>query len=142
MIFAVSMPHSPVGSFVSNSVLEKVRQELLTPYGLRSLSPKNTDYKGKYAGNQVDRDLAYHQGTVWPWLLGAFADAFLKLHGATGKAFIESIYRNFEQEMFQNGIGTVSEVYDGDPPHEDGGAFSQAWNVAELLRIKWMLDNI
>ena len=142
MIFALSMPHSPVGSFVSNSVLEKVTQELLTPYGLRSLSPKNLNYKGKYSGNQVDRDRAYHQGTVWPWLLGAFADAFLKLHGATGKAFIESIYLNFEKEMFKNGIGTVSEVYNGDPPHTASGAFSQAWNVAELLRIKWMIDNI
>jgi len=142
MIFAVSMPYSPVGSFISNGVLQKVRQELLTPYGLRSLSPKNMDYQGKYAGNQVERDLAYHQGTAWPWLLGAFADAFLKLHGATGKAFIESIYNNFEQEMFKNGIGTISEIYDGDPPHHDGGAFSQAWNVAELLRIKWMIDTI
>lgn len=142
MIFAVSMPYSPIGSFISNSVLDKVKKELLTPYGLRSLSPKNLDYKGRYAGNQVERDLAYHQGTVWPWLLGAFADAYLKLHGNSGKAFIETIYQNFEKEMFENGIGTVSEVYDGDPPHTAGGAYSQAWNVAELLRIKWMLKNI
>ena len=141
MLFAVSLPHSPVGRFISNSVLDKVKQELLTRRGLRSLSPKNINYIGKYKGDQTDRDLAYHQGTAWPWLLGAFADAYLKLHGEEGKAFIESIYQDFEEEMSKDGIGTISEVYDGDPPHKAGGAISQAWNVAELLRIRWMLDN-
>ena len=141
MIFAVSMPYSPVGSFISNAVVEKVRQELLTPTGLRSLSPKNHAYKGHYEGNQVERDLAYHQGTVWPWLLGAFSEAVLKLQGGIGKPFIESIYKSFEEDMFRNGIGAVSEVYNGDPPYKGGGAISQAWNVAELLRIKWMLEN-
>jgi predicted glycogen debranching enzyme len=142
MIFAVSMPHSPVGTYISNAVLVCVEKELLTPRGLRSLSPKNPDYKGRYAGNQVERDLAYHQGTAWPWLLGAFADAYLKLHGNTGAQYIEILYQRFEEEMHDNGIGAVSEVYDGDPPHSAGGAISQAWNIAELLRIKWMLDNI
>jgi len=142
MIFAVSMPHSPLGSFSSNSVMAKVEQELLTPKGLRSLSPKNPDYIGKYAGNQTQRDRAYHQGTVWPWLLGAYAEAYLKLHGHEGQPFIESLYNGFEEEMTKNGIGTVSEVYDGDPPQMAGGAISQAWNVAELLRIRWMLDNM
>ncbi|MEJ2594815.1 MAG: amylo-alpha-1,6-glucosidase, partial [bacterium] len=142
MIFAVSMPNSPVGAFVSNSVLQVVEQELLTPKGLRSLSPKNLDYKGQYAGNQIERDMAYHHGTVWPWLLGAFSDAYLKLRGKPGAQFIEMVYSRFEEEMHNNGIGTVSEVYDGDPPHLAGGAISQAWNVAELLRIRWMLDNL
>lgn len=141
MIFAVSMPHSPVGPYISNAVLGIVEQELLTTRGLRTLSPKNPDYQGTYYGDQAQRDKAYHQGTVWPWLLGAFAEAYLKLHGASGKPFIESVYKGFEKEMFANGIGTLSEVYNGDPPHKAGGAISQAWNVAELLRIRWMLDN-
>ncbi len=142
MIFAVSMPNSPVGAFVSNSVLQVVEQELLTPKGLRSLSPKNIDYQGQYAGNQIERDKAYHQGTVWPWLLGAFSDAYLKLRGKPGAQFIEMVYNRFEEEVQNNGIGTISEVYDGDPPHLAGGAISQAWNVSELLRIRWMLDNL
>ena len=142
MIFAVSMPHSPIGPFISHSVMAKVEQELLTPKGLRSLSPKNPDYVGKYAGDQTQRDMAYHQGSVWPWLLGAYSEAYLKLHGKKGRPFIESLYNGFEDEMTESGIGTISEVYNGDPPHIAGGAISQAWNVAELLRIKWMLDNM
>jgi predicted glycogen debranching enzyme len=142
MIFAVSMPNSPVGNFISNAVVQKVKQDLLTPRGLRTLSPKNVNYQGTYAGDQIQRDLAYHQGTVWPWLLGAYADAYLKLYGAAGAKDIEAVYDEFEDEMFDNGIGTVSEVYDGDPPHAAGGAISQAWNVAELLRIKWMLEHV
>ncbi len=142
MLFAVSLPHSPVGPYISNGVMMKVHQELFTPRGLRSLSPKNPDYKGVYKGNQIERDQAYHQGSVWPWLFGAFADAYLKLHGAEGKEFVESMYNNFEEVMSQAGIGTISEVYNGDPPHVPGGAISQAWNVAELLRIKWMIGNM
>ena len=142
MIFAVSLPYSPLGNFTSNAVVDKVKQDLLTPRGLRSLSPRNPSYKGKYFGDQAHRDEAYHQGTAWPWLLGAFAEAYLKLRGNAGKPFIESLYNGFEEVMSEAGIGTISEVYDGNPPHQAGGAISQAWNVAELLRIKWMLDNI
>ncbi|NOX84926.1 MAG: amylo-alpha-1,6-glucosidase [Chlorobi bacterium] len=142
MIFAVSLPHSPVGPYIQASVLEKVKQELLTSRGLRSLSPKNHQYKGNYTGNQDQRDLAYHQGTAWPWLLGAYADAHLKLHGKNEKEHIQSLYEGFEEVMSEAGIGTISEIYDGDPPHTARGALSQAWNVSELLRIKWMLDKL
>ncbi len=142
MIFAVSLPHSPVGPYIQASVLEKVKQELLTSRGLRSLSPKNHQYKGIYTGDQNQRDMAYHQGTAWPWLLGAYADAHLKLHGKKGKEHIHSLYAGFEEVMTEAGIGTISEIYDGDPPHTARGALSQAWNVSELLRIKWMLDRL
>lgn len=142
MIFAVSLPYSPLGNFTSKAVVDKVKQDLLTPRGLRSLSPRNPSYKGKYYGDQAHRDEAYHQGTAWPWLLGAFSEAYLKLHGKEGKAFIESLCSGFEEVMSEAGIGTISEVYDGNPPHHPGGAISQAWNVGELLRIRWMLDNI
>lgn len=142
MIFAVSMPHSPVGSYIQTAVLRKVHQELLTPRGLRSLSPKNSDYVGHYLGDQVKRDNAYHQGTAWPWLLGAFTESYLRLYGKKGIEFVQSVYQGFEAEMTNYGIGTISEVYDGDPPHNGGGAISQAWNVAELLRIRWMTKNL
>ena len=141
MLFAVSLPYSPVGPYIQNGVMMKVHQELFTSRGLRSLSPKNPEYIGVYQGTQIERDQSYHQGSVWPWLLGAYADAYLKLHGEEGKDFIASMYYGFEELMTEAGIGTISEVYNGDPPHTPGGAISQAWNVAELLRIKWMLDN-
>jgi predicted glycogen debranching enzyme len=141
MIFTVSLPYSPVGPFIKDAILSIVKQELLTPRGLRTLSPKNRDYKGVYFGNQEERDNAYHQGTVWPWLIGAFAESYLKLYGKNGISFIESIFAGFEEVMDEAGIGTISEVYDGDPPHKAGGAISQAWNIAELMRIRWILDH-
>jgi len=141
MIFAVSLPYSPIGPFIKNAVLSKVKQELLTERGLRTLSPKNHNYKGVYRGNQEERDRAYHQGTVWPWLTGAFAESYLKLYGKQGIPFIEALFAGFEKVMTDAGIGTVSEIYDGDPPHKAGGAISQAWNIAELLRTRWILDH-
>ncbi len=141
MLFAVSLPYSPADLHIQGSVLNFVQQELLTPRGLRSLSPKNKAYKGTYCGNQEERDQAYHQGTVWPWLLGAFAEAQLKLYGKKTAKSIQSLFEGFEEVMTEAGIGTISEVYDGDPPYKAGGAISQAWNIAELLRIKWILDH-
>jgi len=141
MVFAVSEPYSPLKSYQKEYVLKKLIDDLLTPKGLRSLSPKNSKYRGKYEGNQEKRDKAYHQGTVWPWLLGAFAEAYLKLHKKSGKAFIKKILLGFENEMQTRGIGTISEIYDGNPPFEARGAISQAWSVAEILRVSWMLDN-
>ena len=140
-IFAVAVPNSPLDKTRQTMVVEMVKNELLTPRGLRTLSPKNPSYKGTYKGDEVSRDLSYHQGVAWPWLLGAFADAYLRLHGDEGKALIKKHYNAFEEEMSEAGIGTVSEIYNGDPPFAAGGAISQAWSVAELLRIKWMLDN-
>lgn len=141
MIFAMSEPFSPLNPLQKEYVLKIVVDELLTPRGLRSLSPKDPEFQGKCKGNQTIRDKAYHQGTAWPWLLGAFSEAYLKLHHKTGKSFIEKIYLGFEEEMKKDGVGTVSEIYDGNPPYEARGAISHAGSVAELLRIKWMLDN-
>ncbi len=141
MIIAVSVPYSPLTEEMKAAVTAKVKNDLLTPRGLRSLSPKNPSYKGVYEGNQAERDLAYHQGTVWPWLLGHFAEAVIKLFGEKGKEQVREMYHGFEEVMTEAGIGTVSEIYDGDPPHEARGAISQAWSVAELLRMKWMLEN-
>ncbi|MCX6250798.1 MAG: glycogen debranching enzyme N-terminal domain-containing protein [Bacteroidetes bacterium] len=139
MIFATSLPYSPVDEDICKDILNTVKQELLTPRGLRTLSPKNPAYKGIYYGDQAQRDLAYHQGTVWPWLLGHFAEGYLKIYGKSGLPLIKSLYKGFEPVMTEHGIGTISEIYDGDPPHTARGAISQAWSVAELLRINWLI---
>lgn len=135
-LFALSLPYSPIkDDFIKESILETIQQELLTPRGLRSLSPKNSEYKGSSQGNYIERTSAYHQGSVWPWLLGHFAEASVKLHGREVLPFLESLYSEFEKAMAERGISTISEVYDGDPPHKPEGAISQAWNVAEIIRM-------
>ena len=118
-----------------------MKSELVTPRGLRSLSPINLAYKGTYIGNQSERDLAYHQGSVHVWLICHFAEGYLRVYEQSGLSYIEDLYGKFEEVMSEHGIGTISEVYDGDPPHKPGGAISQAWNVAELLRLNWIINN-
>lgn len=139
-IFAVSFKYSPLDNDKKKQVLDTVRKELLTPRGLRTLSPKNPDYKAVYEGNQEQRDKAYHQGTVWPWLLGHFCEGYLKLHKKSGIGFVRQLVEGFEEVMSEHGIGSISEIYDGNPPHLPGGAISQAWSVAEILRILTMLE--
>lgn len=141
-IFAVSLPYTPVADeYRRQSIIDRVRRDLLTPRGLRTLSPQSLGYQGTYRGNVHQRDHAYHQGTVWPWLLGHFADAYLRLYGKSGIHFIETLLRDFETTMAEHGIGTISEVYDGDPPHAPGGSISQAWSVSELLRMFALVEN-
>lgn len=142
MLIAVSLPYSMLTKDMMKHVVDKAEQELLTPRGLRTLSPKNPDYKGVYRGDQEKRDTAYHQGTVWPWLLGPFSESYLKVYGKSGVKKIRDIIYRFEDVMDEHGISTVSEVYDGDPPHLPGGAISQAWSVAELLRIMDLIDQL
>lgn len=140
-VFATSVPFSPIeDQQIKRNILDVIQRELLTPKGLRTLSPNHPDYKGTYGGNQAERDKAYHQGTVWPWLLGAFAEGMFRIHGKSALSLIERLYQGFEEDMVVHGIGTISEIYDGDPPHLPNGAVSQAWSVAELLRIKMMID--
>lgn len=138
-ILATSLPYTPIPESMRNSVLERVKSELLTPRGIRSLAPKNILYKGIYEGNQNQRDHAYHQGSVHPWLLGHFVEGIFSIHQKSALQMVKDIYYAFESEMDEHGIGTISEVYDGDPPHKGAGAISQAWSVAELLRIHKMI---
>ncbi len=140
MVFATSLPYSPVSEKIRQLILETICNELLTPRGLRTLSPNYTDYKDVYFGNQAERDSAYHQGTVWPWLLGHFTEGYLKIYGKSGLSFIKNIYEEFDPVMKEHGIGSISEIYDGNPPHAPKGTPSQAWSVAELLRIKWLIE--
>ncbi len=140
MVIATSLQYSPVREEIRKEILSRVKQELLTPRGLRTLTPKSPVYKGIYFGTPTERDAAYHQGTVWPWLLGQFVEGYLKIHGKSGISFIKSLYQGFEAVMTEHGIGTISGIYDGDPPHSARGAISRAWSVGELLRIKYLID--
>jgi glycogen debranching enzyme len=118
-------------------VLDVVRRELLTPYGLRTLSPRDPRYHGRYEGNQELRDEAYHQGTVWPWLLGMYVSALFAVHGETRETNEEAagILDAFRPHLLEAGLGQISEIFDGDPPHSPRGCIAQAWSVAELFRI-------
>ncbi len=140
-VIAAAMKFSPLNAEMKKSILDVVERELLTPRGLRSLSPENPAYRGIYSGNQESRDEAYHQGTAWPWLLEHFCEAYLEIHKHSGLSLVKKLYYGFEEEMNKNGIGSISEIYDGDPPHEGRGAISQAWSVAALLRIGRMIKN-
>jgi len=139
MIFATSLSYSPLEEDMRKEILSRVKQELLTPRGLRTLSPKSPAYKGTYFGNTMERDLAYHQGTAWPWLSGHFVEGYLKIHGQSGISFVKNLFMGFETVMTEHGIGTISEIYDGDPPFIARGAISYAMSVAELLRVNWLI---
>jgi len=141
-LFAVCLPHSPLDASQQAGVVRTVREHLLTPCGLRTLSPADPAYRGRYRGNGAERDGAYHQGTVWPWLLGPFGEAVLRVAAdrEAEKAFLRKYLRNFlGDHLAEAGIGTVSEVFDGDPPHLPGGCIAQAWSVAELIRLYTLL---
>ena len=141
-VIAVSVDHSPLTSEMKKSILDVVEGELLTPRGLRSLSPKNEAYKGVYEGNQEKRNRAYHQGTVWPWFLEHYVEGVLQVHKKTGLSQVKNIFDGFEKEMSTRGIGSISEIYDGNPPHMGRGSISQATGVAALLRINEMIEGI
>lgn len=142
MLIAVALPYTPVDKSIISSVSSIARQSLLTPRGLRSLSPENASYKGIYEGSAENRDLAYHQGCVWPWLLPFYVKACQKILGTQTRRIIEEIVRDMEEVVFEHGIGTIAEIYDGDPPHQARGCISQAWSVAALLEIIQLHDEM
>ncbi len=119
---------------MKRGVLNVVENELLTPKGLRTLAPKNVHYEGTYEGDQATRDHAYHQGTVWPWLIGPYIEANFRLYGKKFVKTAKEILAGFEEDMTVYGVCSVSEVYDGNPPYTPNGCISQAWSVGEILR--------
>jgi predicted glycogen debranching enzyme len=131
-LMAVSLRHSPLRPDRMRAVVDICARALFTPVGLRTLGRRDPDYHGRYGGGPVERDDAYHQGTVWPWLLGPFVTAHHRVHGDAdlARSFLEAI----PIHLAEAGIGSVSEVFDGDPPHVPGGTVAQAWSVAEILR--------
>jgi predicted glycogen debranching enzyme len=131
-IFAVSLPFPLVDGTVAASVVRSVGRSLLTPLGLRSLAPREVAYRGDYSGDQVQRDGAYHQGPVWIWLIGAYIDAVARTTGSHADAL--GLLAAFAHHLRDAGLGSISELCDGDPPHLPHGCISQAWSVAEVLR--------
>ena len=142
MLFAVSLPYSPITERMRKAVVDKVRDDLLTPRGIRTLSPSDPNYHPTCQGSQAERDMAYHQGTVWPWLLGPFIEAYIKVYGHGGVSFVRNIFTEMEASLKEKCIGTVPEIYDGNEPHIPRGAVAQAWSVAELLRVESMIDKV
>ena len=140
-VLAASLELSPLSSAQRADVVQVALNELVTPRGLRTLSPHDPRYVGTYQGGPVERDRAYHQGTVWPFLLGFAVDAALRAFPATGPRVrrLKKAVLGFLDTLDEHGLGQVSEVYDGDPPHRPGGTPAQAWSVAELLRALVLL---
>jgi predicted glycogen debranching enzyme len=136
-IFAVSLPHSPLTLEEQAAVVETVRRDLLTPVGLRTLAKTDSKYHGVYRGSQRKRDEAYHNGTVWPWLLGAFLEAYLKVNNRSPQSQDQA--RRWLQPLLDTMnhgcIGQIAEIFEGNEPHRACGCFAQAWSVAEALRL-------
>jgi glycogen debranching enzyme len=135
-IFAISLHHPLITGEKAKSILNVVERELLTPFGLRTLSHKDPRYRGRFEGDMVGRDSAYHQGTVWPWLLGPFISAYTKTYGSDEavRAKIAAWLEPLRNHLHEGCLGQIGEVFDGDAPHRPGGCFAQAWSVAEILR--------
>lgn len=142
-LFAVSLPFPILEEDYFAGVVSRVRQCLLTPYGLRTLAPSAPDYRPLYEGGPESRDGAYHQGTVWPWLLGAYGDALLRAawdeEGAV-RDTLQTLTPLFSRHLREAGIGSLSEIFDGDPPHLPDGCIAQAWSVAECQRLLYTLQ--
>jgi predicted glycogen debranching enzyme len=133
-ILALALPFPVLDRIRGRSVLAAVERALLTPRGLRTLAPDEPPYRGRYEGGPAERDAAYHQGTVWPWLLGPYLTALARLRGEAGRRRAVEILGAFAPHLGEAGLGTVSEIFDGDAPHAPRGCIAQAWSVAELLR--------
>ncbi len=134
-VFALSLPYPLLPKDKARAVLAVIERKLLTPFGLRSLAPEDPAYRGRYEGDPASRDAAYHQGTVWSWLLGPYADALVKTNGAIGKPKARKAIEGLRPHLSEAGLGTISEIFDGDAPHAPRGCPAQAWSVGEALRV-------
>lgn len=139
-VFACSLDYTMLDEAERLSVLDTVERHLLTSRGLRTLSPQNPLYKGRYEGDQPTRDRAYHQGSIWVWPLEHYVKARFDMRGDAFLPKAEELLAGFEEDLNSYGIGSVAELYDGDPPHRQRGAISQAWSVASILRIHEMIE--
>ncbi|MEI7555234.1 amylo-alpha-1,6-glucosidase [Candidatus Chlorohelix sp.] len=144
-LFAISLPFSPYANLETEelvnqakSIINVCERELLTPYGLRTLNRNDPRYKTRFTGNQVQRDVAYHNGTVWSWLMGAFVEAHLRVF--KDKKAARNYLLQFQSCLKEGGIGTINEVFDAEPPHRPLGCIAQAWSVSEIMRL-WRLVN-
>ena len=141
MMIATSLPYTPISEKIRQLILKRTCEELLTEKGIRTLSPNDPEYKGHYAGNQAERDAAYHQGTCWPWLLFPFTDGMLAVYQNAAIPVLQKILYKFDSCMKSYGVSTIAEIADGDPPYRPNGCISQAWSVAALLYLKWRIEH-
>jgi predicted glycogen debranching enzyme len=140
-VFALSVPYSPVPDYLRAEILENIKDQLYTPKGLRTLSVADSKYIGRCQGNQAERDAAYHQGTVWPWLTGHFAEAWMREFKFEGEAVVAQIRDDFYAMIGDQCVNTIPEINNGDEPHNPAGAVAQAWSVAEAIRVDFMLTH-
>lgn len=141
-IIAAALPYSMLDDNQKVDVINCIKHKLLTKKGLRTLSPADERYKPYFTGSHSDREQAYHQGTVHPWLLEFYAKALVSVYGKDAMPELNKIFFNFEEDMTVRGISTINEMYDGDPPHQPRGAISQAWSVSAVLQIKMLMDKL
>ncbi len=141
MIIATAMDYSPLSKEQQKLILGVAKQKLLTRRGLRTLSPDHIRYQGIVSGGPEERERAIHQGTVYPWLIQFFVEGYLKIHKRGGLPFVNQLMESFEEEIMLHGIGTMSEMYDGNPPHHAKGAISQAWNVTGVMYAISLVEN-
>lgn len=142
MVIAVGVDHTPLDRRQRKRILDFITRELLTPKGLRTLSPNSYGYNPWYVGNPEQREKAYYSGSARPWLMGFYCHAYVKVFGIGGLSFVNRMMIGFEDEMSQGAIGTLSELYDGNPPFIGRGAVSFAANVGEILRVLRLLKNL
>jgi glycogen debranching enzyme len=134
-VIAISLANTMLSKERAAGILRVVERELLTPRGLRTLSPADPNYIGRYEGGPSSRDGAYHQGTVWPWLMGPYISAYFKTFGdQAGRDFATQWIESFQTHLHEACLGQISEIFDGDAPHTPRGCVAQAWSVSELLR--------
>lgn len=141
MVIAIAMDYSPLSNEQKQSVLNMAEKALLTKRGLRSLSPEHLRYRGIVEGGPNEREHTIHQGAVWPWLIQFFVEAYLKIHKKSGLAFVKKIMEDFEDDVTEHCIGSMSEMYNGNPPHKAKGAISQAWSVAGVVYATHLVQN-
>ena len=139
-VLAAALPFSPLDIEQRKAVIDVIKKELLTPKGLRTLSPSSPFYKGEIEGTQNNRDMALHQGSVFPWLAGFFADGYLQVHKSSGVGLVKKMLEGFELELEEHCLSTISECFNGNPPHKGKGAVSMAWNVAAVIRIIKLIE--
>lgn len=141
-VWALSMSFTMLPQAWERSVLDTVNKHLLTPCGLRTLSPEDPQYRGFYGGSQLERDLAYHQGTTWVFPMGAYYRAYLRIMGKAGIAPVKQQLANVYEMLEEGCVGQLPEIYDGDDPRKGKGCYAQAWSVGEMLRVYEMLEQM
>src|SRR3954470_8057735 len=134
-LFAIALPFPLFDDARAEEILGVCEAELLTPVGLRTLSPSDPRYRGRLVGDQHSRDTAYHQGTVWPWLIGPYVDALIRYRGEAGAISARTLFLNLSAHLNEAGLGTIGEIFDGEAPHAPRGCIAQAWSVGEVLRV-------